>query len=627
MTRYTVSDATARCRPGRRQRLSAIGSVALLCLAIAASARAADRVYWSNQGILHSISFANLDGSGGAQLSTTGATMSFPTGVAIDPTTGRIYWANDGADTISFADLDGGGGGNLSIAGAPIGGPAGVAIDPGAGRLYWGDNGNSTISFAALDGSGGGQLAGATPGFPSGVAIDTAAGRIYWADGGSGTISYAALDGSGGGDLTITGATLSSPAGVAIDPVGGRIYWANFDDDSIAFAALDGSGGGDLTIAGATVSTPFGLAIDPVAGRLYWANRANHTIAFANLDGSSGGQLDVTGATPNLPSFLALLATPVGAGAPAVSGGGQPGQELTCSQGSWAPDLTGSQLYRAPRSVSYQWRKDGEDVTGATQSTYTPTTPGAYSCRVTATNAAGSASQTSAPVTVARVSPTLSTQASADVPLGGSVHATVVLAAGQNPTGQLTFRLHGPDDADCSAAPVFSETTAVAGNGTYDSAAVVPTVAGVYRFTAAYSGDEDNESVESGCDDPGASVTVSEVPAPPPPSAGCADDATYDAILCRLDELSAAVDAADLGRAQAKAVRLAARARAKTQAAQATDEMRRKRRRLAAAARALRRFARTLGSRPARESAARDTLRAAAIPLREDVRALRRTLR
>jgi DNA-binding beta-propeller fold protein YncE len=347
-------------RRSRVVRAVAIGAASLLCLAFAPSALGADRVYWANTGN-DTISFANLDGSGGGgQLSTAGATPSLPYGLAIDPAAGRIYWANTGNNTISFAHLDGsGGGGQLSTAGATVSAPRGVAIDPAVGRIYWANTGNNTISFANLDGSG------------------------------------------GGGQLSTAGATVSFPQGVAIDPAAGRIYWANSANNTISFANLDGSGGGgQLSTAGATVSAPVGVAIDPAAGRIYWANQNNDTISFANLDGTGGGQLSTAGATVSTPNFPALLRTPAGTGAPSVSGGGEVGQELSCSQGSWAADLLGSFLYRAPRSFARQWRVDGADIAGATQPTYTPTAPGDYSCRVTATNQAGSTSQTSAPRTV-----------------------------------------------------------------------------------------------------------------------------------------------------------------------------------------------------------------------------------
>ena len=71
-------------------------------------------------------------------------------------------------------------------------------------------------------------------------------------------------------------------------------------------------------------------------------------------------------------------------------------QRLCCSRGSWAPDLHGAFLYRAPQSFAYQWRLNGADIGGANAPHYTATAPGSYTCRVTATNPAGSATQTSA---------------------------------------------------------------------------------------------------------------------------------------------------------------------------------------------------------------------------------------
>ena len=69
---------------------------------------------------------------------------------------------------------------------------------------------------------------------------------------------------------------------------------------------------------------------------------------------------------------------------------------LSCSTGKWASDLPGAQLYRAPRSFSYQWLRGGTAIAGATSRTYTPRKRGYYSCRVTAANQAGTGTQTSA---------------------------------------------------------------------------------------------------------------------------------------------------------------------------------------------------------------------------------------
>ena len=317
-----------------------------------------------------------------------------------------VYWANENNNTISFAKLDGsGGGGQLDITGATPNFPQGLALDPAAGKVYWA-NRNNTISFANLDGSGGGgqlPLTGATPDNPEGMALDPVAGKVYWANENNNTISFAKLDGSGGGgQLNTTGATPNFPVGVAVDPAVGTIYWANENGNTISFAKLDGSGGGgELNITGATPFNPEGVAIDSAGGKLYWANAGNNTISFAKLDGSGGGgQLPITGATASHPVFGSLLESPSGAGAPTITGGSVVGSLLSCSQGTWAADVLEAFLYRAPQGFAYQWSVDGVDIAGATASTYTANADGSYTCRVTASNQAGSTSQTSASYTV-----------------------------------------------------------------------------------------------------------------------------------------------------------------------------------------------------------------------------------
>jgi DNA-binding beta-propeller fold protein YncE len=328
--------------------------------------------------------------------------------VAFDPATGRIYWANDGGNKISFANLNGSGGGDLTTTGATMNQPIGVAIDPAAGRIYWGNTGGVTkVSYANLDGTGGGDVATgvATVNQPAGVAVDPAAGRIYWANVAGNKISFAYLNGSGGGDLFTGVATVSAPVGVAVDTAAGRIYWANQGGNKISFANLNGSGGGDLATTGATVNTPTGVAIDPAAGRIYWGNFLSSSISYANLDGSGGADLPTAGATSNHSVFPVLLQAPRGAGVPVISGGTVVGATLSCTQGSWAPGLVASFDYRAPQSFAYGWSNSGTPIVGATSSSITASSPGSYSCQVTASNQTGATAQSSAAFTVTATSP------------------------------------------------------------------------------------------------------------------------------------------------------------------------------------------------------------------------------
>ncbi len=375
-------------------------------------AGAADRVYWANTGGFggvgpEGISYANLDGSGGADLNTAGATVNTSVGAAVDSAAGRIYWPNANGTVISFAALNGSGGGDLSTSGATVSGPVGTAVDPAAGRVYWANSAANSISYAELDGSGGGDIntTGAIIDLPEGLAIDPAGGRVYWTNtglaGGAMGISYARLDGSGGGNLNTGAATVAAPLGVAIDSAAGRIYWPNLAADVISFAALDGSGGGNLSTPGATLNNPGGVAIDPVAQKIYWANTdvsgggGPQGISYANLDGSGGGDLSTAGATLNAPGLPSVQIVPLGTGAPTLSGGPGHRSRLSCSQASWAADVPQSFFFRAPTTTTYRWSRNAKKIHGAKKRIYRAHAIGNYRCTVTAENAAGKTHQTS----------------------------------------------------------------------------------------------------------------------------------------------------------------------------------------------------------------------------------------
>ena len=387
----------------------------LLVLVTSSAAFGVDRAYWANGN--NTLSYANLDGGGGAVLNIAGATANGARGVDVDPVTGRIYWANQGNDTISYANLDGsGGGGELNTAGATVDRPHGVAIDHERRRILWANDTTNPVSWARLDGSGGGDLdtTGATHAEPYGIVIDAAAEKVYWANRVTNTISYANLDGSGGGgELDVTGAPINKPHGVTIDPTAGKIYWANLGN-TIGFANTDGSGGGaQLDLTGGDPRGPVGMAIDPTAGRLYWANLGGDwSIPYVALDGSGvGGRLDITGAQSTQPRFLALVQTPRTGGAPpAISGERALGSVLSCSA-PWLPDMPDGFLYRAPLDVEYQWSRDGVDIAGASSVVYTAFAAGTYRCRVTASNRAGETVLTSTPHTVTAPAPAVATAA------------------------------------------------------------------------------------------------------------------------------------------------------------------------------------------------------------------------
>lgn len=84
------------------------------------------------------------------------------------------------------------------------------------------------------------------------------------------------------------------------------------------------------------------------------------------------------------------ISPPVNSVLPVISGTPQMGQTLSVTNGTWS---------NSPTSYTYQWKRAGVDIGGATANTYASVSADmgtVITCTVTATNAGGSASATSA---------------------------------------------------------------------------------------------------------------------------------------------------------------------------------------------------------------------------------------
>ena len=102
-------------------------------------------------------------------------------------------------------------------------------------------------------------------------------------------------------------------------------------------------------------------------------------------------------------------------------------------------------------------------------------------------------------------------QASASgFPVGSPIYDSATLGMGANPAGTITFRLYPPSNPTCVGTPLFTTSTAVSGNGYYESNWYYPTLAGTYRWTATYNGDANNSPDSSLCSDQGAVVDVAK---------------------------------------------------------------------------------------------------------------------
>jgi hypothetical protein len=115
------------------------------------------------------------------------------------------------------------------------------------------------------------------------------------------------------------------------------------------------------------------------------------------------------------------------------------------------------------------------------------------------------------------LSPTLSTSAPGSATAAAEISASALpatLAAGDTPTGTITFRVFGPSPTaptDCSAGTVVGTAT-VAGNSVHTpSAGFTPTQGGVYWWYASYSGDANNAAAASTCGSAMPKTTVARV--------------------------------------------------------------------------------------------------------------------
>jgi len=105
--------------------------------------------------------------------------------------------------------------------------------------------------------------------------------------------------------------------------------------------------------------------------------------------------------------------------------------------------------------------------------------------------------------TVGPVTPTLTTQASGPIQLGGTIHDTATLSgtasqpgspiigggAGAAAGGTISFTVFGPNNCTTVAG---SSSASVSGDGSYGSGDFTPGAVGTYTFVASYSGSSPN---------------------------------------------------------------------------------------------------------------------------------------
>ena len=299
-------------------------------------------------GTMSTFAANGYPGFSGDGAAATGATLFFPTDVALDRS-GSLYIADLGDSRIRkvaggiISTVAGSASLVTPVDGFPadqvrLNGPTGVSVDP-AGNVYfaegsvgsgsgltvgdfriWRVSPDGTLFSAAGNGSNSfsgdtGAASRAQLNTPTGMAID-AAGNLYFADtqnhrirrispGGTiTTVAGNALPGFSGDGGPAALAELNTPTAVAIDNQG-RLYIADSANNRIRRVAADGTidtvvGNGNAALFGdggaaraAALHGPRGVALDS-AGNLYIADTLNHCVRMVDTNSQ------ITTAVPSL---------------------------------------------------------------------------------------------------------------------------------------------------------------------------------------------------------------------------------------------------------------------------------------------------------------------------------------
>jgi len=177
--------------------------------------------------------------------------------------------------------------------------------------------------------------------------------------------------------------------------------------------------------------------------------------------------------------------------------------DTTCSNslGTVTDAVSGDGTYTSPDFMppsagSYQWVATYSGDAG----------------NVTASNMCNDPNEQSV---VSKASPSLLTTAASNVTVGQPIDDSAVLSGGDVPIGTITWSVYVAG-TDCAAPLLTTAPVTVDGDGTYTSPSFTPAAAGTYQWVATYSGDANNSSFTSPCDDT-SEQSIVQTPPPPPP--------------------------------------------------------------------------------------------------------------
>jgi DNA-binding beta-propeller fold protein YncE len=215
-----------------------------------------------------------------------GTTMqNYPTALAVDAVSKRLFWTDNGTDALSVVNYDGAGALALATATDLYANPRGVAVDSAHDWVYWGEG--HVLRRAHRDGSANSVIVTGVSmqNFITGVAVSSAAQRVYWTDNVTDALSACDSDGSNVVELYRSADAFNNPRGVAIDPGVGYLFWS--EGNHVYRAALDGSGVTKIVAGMSDQNFPESLAVDAVRHRIYWTDNGTDGLYVADESGAN----------------------------------------------------------------------------------------------------------------------------------------------------------------------------------------------------------------------------------------------------------------------------------------------------------------------------------------------------
>ena len=399
---------------------------------------------------------------------------NFPSTIALNPVTNRIYVTNEGTANITVID----GATNTTTTVAVGGNPQGIAVNPSTNKIYVTSNWSHTVTV--IDGVTNSTTTVAVGFDPRAIAVNTATNKVYVANYGSNTVTV--IDGYT--NTTTTVSVGSGPRAIAVNPDTNKIYVANsgvtaYGSDTVT--VIDGAT--NITSTVTVGYNPVALAINLVTNKIYVAN---HYGAVTVIDGITNTTTTVAAGT----GPIALAINPVtntiyvanyeGSNVTVIDGATN--STTTVASGSWpravAVNQATNSIYVANRESANVTVIDG--TTNSTRTVAVGSWPQAIGVN-SDTNRIYVANIWSNTVSVIDGAATATSLISSQNPsiIGSSVTFTATVTAGSS-TGVVAFRDGGATIAGC-AAQVLTAGAAICTTSALSH--------GTHLITANYSGD------------------------------------------------------------------------------------------------------------------------------------------